>query len=64
MNKTIEELQALLGKQVRVTLAHDDPNGVAEGQLLAFDDGGGFVLLDDMGFKHYCWPMLLIEEKT
>lgn len=58
-DKSVEEIRALLGKQVRVTL---DKDVVTDGKLLSFDEGGGFVLLDDMGFKHYCWPMLEIHE--
>jgi hypothetical protein len=61
MNKTLEELRAMLGKEVRVVLEFDK-GVVAEGKLLSFDEGGGFVLLDDMGFRHFCWPMLEIEE--
>lgn len=55
--------RGLLGKQVRIMLDLDDENAVAEGQLLAIDDGGEFVVLDDMGFKHYCWPLLKVVEQ-
>ena len=58
--KSVEEIRKLLGKNVKVTL---DVGVVAEGQLLAFDEGGGAVLLDDMGAKHFCWPMLEVTEK-
>lgn len=51
----------LLGKQVRVTLDNDG-KVVAEGRLLAFDDCGEAVVQDEMGFLHYCWPMLTVEE--
>lgn len=49
----------LLGKEVRVKL---DANTIAKGKLLGFGDGGDFEILDEMGFVHYCWPMLDIEE--
>lgn len=60
--KSIEEIQSLLGKHVRVVVSYNDPEVVVEGKLLSFDEGGGFVVLDEMGFKHYCWPLLEIEE--
>jgi small nuclear ribonucleoprotein (snRNP)-like protein len=55
---TIDEARALLGQQVEVTLAD---KVIAIGQLLAFDDGGECVLQDEMGFTHWCWPMLNIR---
>lgn len=59
------EYVALLGQRVVVTLNHGAPDGtgvvVAEGILLAFDDGGEIVLEDEMGFVHHCWPMLDIK---
>ena len=58
------EHAALLGKRVRVTL--DKPEGepavITEGILLRFGDCGEFVIRQDDGFAHYCWPMLDIEE--
>jgi hypothetical protein len=53
----------LLGKQVRVTLDRPDsgPAVIAEGLLLAFDDGGEARLRDEAGFVHYCWPMLDVQ---
>lgn len=61
------DLVDYLGKQVRVTLAHtEDPDGepkrIAEGMLLGLGESGEFVIQDDMGFVHYCWPLLDIEE--
>ena len=50
---------ALLGKQVRVKL---DDQIVMVGKLLAFGDSGEFVVQDDNGFVHHCWPMLNIVE--
>lgn len=51
----------LLGKQVRIKL---DDGVIATGQLLMFGDDGEAVVLDEMGFTHWCWPMLDIEEVT
>lgn len=59
---SFDATRELLGKNVRVVLDKDDPQSIATGVLLAFDDGGGVVVLDEMGFKHYCWPMLDIVE--
>jgi small nuclear ribonucleoprotein (snRNP)-like protein len=50
--------RALLGKDVKVKL---DDTVVAQGRLIAFDDAGECVLVDEMGFTHWCWPMLEIE---
>lgn len=59
----LQDAVPLLGKQVRVTLAHDtdDPKAIAEGKLLAFADSGEVTVQDEMGFVHYCWPMLEVE---
>lgn len=61
-----DKLPPLLGKNVRVTLQHGSPDGsdavVAEGVLLSYEDSGQVVVQDEMGFAHYCWPMLDIEE--
>lgn len=56
----------LLGKDVRITLTDSNfsEHVVATGRLIAFDDAGEAVLVDDMGFTHWCWPMLAIEEVT
>jgi hypothetical protein len=55
-----------LGKDVRVILVHGSPDGsdavIAEGVLLSYEDSGQVVVRDDMGFAHFCWPMLDIEE--
>jgi hypothetical protein len=52
----------LIGKQVRVTLDHDDPEAVIEGQLVGLtEDGQGTVIPED-GIRHYCWPVLEVEE--
>lgn len=53
----------LLGKEVKVTLAHDDPRGVVEGTLLSFADSGEVIVRDEMGFTHWCWPMLEVEAR-
>lgn len=60
MDKTIDEIRALLGKNVRIVL-DAEAGVVSEGKFLEFDDGGSFTLVDDMGFKHYGWPMLEID---
>jgi len=52
---------SLLGRQVVVTLDEGE-RVVASGQLLAFGDDGQVVIRDEMGFTHWCWPMLQIEE--
>lgn len=60
-----DHIKTLIGKQVEVTLTDDEyPQGavVAKGKLLAFDDGGECVVMDEMGFVHWCWPMLNIRE--
>lgn len=59
-----EQVTALLGKRVKVTLDNGGtvPAAIVEGQLLAFGDEGSFEVLQDDGFVHYCWPMLDIEE--
>ena len=50
----------LLGQQVIVTLSHDDrePDRIARGTLLKVADSGEVCVEDEMGFVHYCWPML------
>lgn len=52
--------RGLLGEQVRIVIDYDDVNAVAEGKLLALCEDGSFVVLDDMGMKHYCWPLLKV----
>ena len=70
IEKTMEkhkEINSLLGKQVRVVLDNgtsERQQVVAEGKFLGIDEGGEIVLEDDMGFVHYAWPMLEIEEVT
>lgn len=62
---TMDEMRALLGKQVVVTLQREDPPEsavVARGQLLKIADSGEFVVMDDGGFCHYCWPALDMRE--
>lgn len=52
---------SLLGHEVVVTLDRPDgekPATVAKGTLLAWADSGEVVVRDEMGFVHYCWPML------
>ena len=49
----------LLGKNVVVRL---DDQVVTRGRLIALDDGGEAKLVDEMGFVHYCWPMLDVTE--
>lgn len=51
----------LLGKNVRVLIDVDNDVWV-EGQLLKFDDGGEFMLRDEMGFTHWCWPALNVQK--
>lgn len=62
--KTDEEIRAMLGKRVTVTLtdASSDEKVITTGELLAFGQGGDFEILEDGGFIHYCWPMLEISE--
>jgi len=57
-------LVPLLGKQVKVTLSEDDPQGVSVGQFLGFGDGGDLEILEHDGFVHHCWPLLHVEEVT
>ena len=52
----------LLGKKVRVTLDRCPSTTIVTGQLLSFNDAGGFVVRDDDGVTQFCWPMLDIEE--
>lgn len=52
----------LLGQQVRVKL--DDKVVLIEGKFLSFSDGGEFVIQDESGFLHYCWPMLEVVAVT
>lgn len=52
---------SLLGKTVKVTLTYDNPKHIAVGKLLAFGDDGEAQIEDEMGFVHYCWPMLEVE---
>lgn len=54
----IEAARGLLGEQVQVGMGGDV---IAEGQLLEVGEDGGYVIADDNGVKHYCWPMLSIE---
>lgn len=56
---------SLLGHEVVVTLARDsdDPATVARGTLLAWADSGEIVVRDEIGFVHYCWPMLDVAAK-
>lgn len=53
-----------LGKTVKVTLDYDtnNPQAIVTGRLLAFADSGEVKVEDEMGFVHYCWPMLKVEE--
>lgn len=57
------EARGLLGQQVRIMLDFEDENAVAEGRLLSICEDGSFVVLDDMGMKHYCWPLLKVVEQ-
>lgn len=57
-----DKARGLLGQEVRIMLDPEDEHAVAEGQLLSIDEGGGFVVLDDLGMKHYCWPLLKVVE--
>ncbi|QUU29314.1 hypothetical protein SEA_DIMINIMUS_130 [Mycobacterium phage Diminimus] len=58
----VDKYKPLLGKQVKVTLDNDDPKAIATGTLLSFSDDGEVVVQDEMGFVHYCWPNLKMEE--
>lgn len=64
MDQSFEEMKSFIGQQVRVVLDYEDDTAVAEGQMLACEDGGEIVVLDDMGFKHYCWPMLKVMPRV
>ena len=59
----IEAARLLLGKQVEILLTGDEPKVIARGQLLSFGDHGEAIVIDDMGFTNYCWPMLDIRER-
>lgn len=78
----MEDAKKLLGKQVIVTLDHDqwlevgdgtfeetetidNPNPkpvIAKGKFLAFGEYGEFIIQEEDGDIHYCWPMLDIKE--
>lgn len=62
LDRTVDEIRALLGKRVKVILDEHDEGAIATGQLLGFGEGGDFEVLEDDGFIHFCWPMLHIEE--
>lgn len=50
---------SLLGKKVKVTLEVDESLvNIAKGTLLRISNSGEVVILDDMGFLHFCWPAL------
>lgn len=51
----------LLGQEVEITLAHDDPAAVAKGTLLGFCDAGQAVVRGEDGFISFCWPMLAVR---
>jgi hypothetical protein len=54
--------RSLLGEQVVVFLGENGGEKVlAKGKLLSIADSGEFAVQDDMGFVHYCWPMLSIK---
>lgn len=61
-----EYAKTLPGEQVEVVLEHGKPDGteatIAKGLLLAIEDSGQVVVQDEMGFAHYCWPMLTIRK--
>lgn len=57
----LARMTEMLGERVRVVLDYDDLDAVAVGRLLSFDNGGAVVLQGEMGFKHYCWPLLKVE---
>lgn len=62
-SETFRRARELLGKQVRVFLTRDgDPQAVATGRLLSIATSGELVIEDDMGFLHYAWPLLDIEQ--
>lgn len=58
--------RSLLGEEVEVVLEKGSPEGtdatVASGTLVAVEDTGQVVIRDEMGFAHYCWPMLTIRK--
>lgn len=56
-----DRARTLLGERVVVSL---DDQAVVTGMLLTVSDGGEVVLVDDMGFHHYCWPLLDIRPST
>lgn len=45
-------------------ILRQDPEVVVRGTLLAFNEGGEIVILDENGFKNYCWPMLKVRKCT
>ena len=67
-NEWLDARLPLLGKNVKVLLAHEDGEGeptvIATGKLLKFGDDGEVVLQDEMGFTHWCWPDLDMVEDT
>lgn len=61
---TAEQARQFLGRQVRVMYGIENATKlVAEGRLIALDEGGGLVIVDDDDFVHYCWPNLVIIEE-
>lgn len=57
---TLVEARSMLGQPVVATLAFDGaaPAVIARGVLMRVSDSGEIVICDEMGFCHWCWPML------
>lgn len=54
-------MRSLLGKQVTVTIQKEPQVVTVSGTLLSFDEGGGCVVRDELGFAQWCWPNLGVE---
>lgn len=60
-----DQARELLGRHVKVYLGTDPDNNervAARGKFIKIADSGEFIVQDEMGFWHYCWPMLDICE--
>lgn len=60
----MEKERALLGKQVKATLEHNEHGEyvIVKGKLIGIGIDGSFEIVPEDGMVHYCWPYLDIEE--
>jgi hypothetical protein len=71
MAESVNELQlawnkakSLIGMPttVKVILDLDDPNATVTGKIVGLTDDGQVTILMEDGVRHYCWPLLRVEE--